>query len=136
MYQDAPFSGNVGVSTYRGSDRFLVLAEAVVVTGHGKSVSQKQSLPVSSSPSLPLPPSPLFLCVSIFLALSPLLSFSSLSLNHFSFLFFFFLANFFSHWGCGFVYKSLVSMLLLVVCPRLWISGVCVCVFVCPYRRS
>ena len=35
-FQNNPFSGNVGVSTYQASDRFLVLAEAVVVTGHGE----------------------------------------------------------------------------------------------------
>ena len=37
-YQNQPFSGNVGASTYQASDRFLVLAEAIVVTGHGEGV--------------------------------------------------------------------------------------------------
>ena len=35
-FQNNPFSGNVGVSTYQASDRFLVLAKAVVVIGHGE----------------------------------------------------------------------------------------------------
>lgn len=37
-YQNEPFSGNVGASNYQGSDRFLVLAEAIVVTAHGEDI--------------------------------------------------------------------------------------------------
>ena len=35
-FQNNPFSGNVGVSTYQASDRFLVHVEAVVVTCYGE----------------------------------------------------------------------------------------------------
>ena len=33
--ENRPFSGNVGVSTYSGRNRLLLLAEAIVVTAHG-----------------------------------------------------------------------------------------------------